>query len=108
MLIRQTRFKKGREVENPLELNPKKNIEGVYSYLILITCQQVKKNIKLNNFLKSHILYYITLGCGTWPAYWLCGDNWPNNGEIDIIEGVNTQNFNQMTLHSKANCNMSI
>lgn len=46
-------------------------------------------------------------GCGTWPAYWLCGDNWPNNGEIDIIEGVNTQNFNQMTLHSKANCNMN-
>ena len=28
-------------------------------------------------------------GCGTWPAYWLCGENWPYKGEIDIIEGVN-------------------
>lgn len=25
--------------------------------------------------------------CGTWPAFWLFGDDWPNNGEIDIIEG---------------------
>lgn len=21
-------------------------------------------------------------GCGTWPAYWLLGPNWPSNGEI--------------------------
>lgn len=25
--------------------------------------------------------------CGTWPAFWLVGPNWPNNGEVDIIEG---------------------
>jgi len=42
--------------------------------------------------------------CGSWPAYWTFGNNWPNNGEIDIIEGVNKQDINQMTLHTNAGC----
>ncbi|KAF2141508.1 glycoside hydrolase family 16 protein [Aplosporella prunicola CBS 121167] len=46
--------------------------------------------------------------CGTWPAYWLVGPNWPNNGEIDIIEGVNQQARNQMTLHTRAGCNVDV
>ncbi|KAM0317715.1 hypothetical protein ACHAO8_002268 [Botrytis cinerea] len=62
--------------------------------------------------------------CGTWPAFWLLGPDWPNNGyfcfqdetfseasnlklrEIDIIEGVNQQIDNIMTLHTSANCTM--
>ncbi|KAI0315870.1 concanavalin A-like lectin/glucanase domain-containing protein [Amylostereum chailletii] len=30
-------------------------------------------------------------GCGTWPAIWEVGSNWPNGGEVDILEGVNGQ-----------------
>jgi len=45
-------------------------------------------------------------GCGTWPAWWLVGPNWPNAGEIDIIEGVNKQVADQTTLHTSANCKM--
>ncbi|KAF7714886.1 Endo-1,3(4)-beta-glucanase [Penicillium ucsense] len=29
-------------------------------------------------------------GCGTWPALWLTdGYNWPQNGEIDVLESTN-------------------
>ena len=38
--------------------------------------------------------------CGTWPAWWTIGPNWPYNGEIDILEGVNQLTQNAMSLHS--------
>jgi hypothetical protein len=42
--------------------------------------------------------------CGTWPAMWMLGANktWPDGGEIDIVEGVNAQSGNKMTLHTNA------
>ncbi|CAL1714217.1 unnamed protein product [Somion occarium] len=43
-------------------------------------------------------------GCGTWPAYWTVGDQWPQNGEIDIIEGVNENTSNQITAHTGSSC----
>lgn len=47
-------------------------------------------------------------GCATWPALWLAdADNWPTNGEIDIMETVNRADTgNQMTLHTEAGCTM--
>jgi hypothetical protein len=32
------------------------------------------------------------------------GANWPDNGEVDIIEGVNQQTKNSMTLHTTSGC----
>jgi hypothetical protein len=43
---------------------------------------------------------YMPVGCSTWPSFWTVGPNWPLAGEIDIVEGVNNQATNQMTLHS--------
>lgn len=45
--------------------------------------------------------------CGVWPAFWMVGPNWPNSGEIDIIEGVNSQNSNSMTLHTDSGCSIT-
>ncbi|KAK0730492.1 concanavalin A-like lectin/glucanase domain-containing protein [Lasiosphaeris hirsuta] len=48
-----------------------------------------------------------TGSCGLWPAFWMFGPNWPNSGEIDILEGVNTQANNSITLHTSGNCRMT-
>ncbi|EEH42999.2 uncharacterized protein PADG_07819 [Paracoccidioides brasiliensis Pb18] len=42
--------------------------------------------------------------CGTWPAFWTTGASWPDDGEFDIIEGVNTQKQNVVALHSTKGC----
>ncbi|KAK1045749.1 hypothetical protein LTR74_018085 [Friedmanniomyces endolithicus] len=52
-------------------------------------------------------LEHMPYGCGTWPAFWTVGPNWPNNGEIDIIEGVHDQTTNLMTLHTSDNCSIT-
>lgn len=43
-------------------------------------------------------------GCSVWPAYWSVGPDWPNAGEIDILEGVNNQTWNQYTIHTGSQC----
>ncbi|KAF2743684.1 glycoside hydrolase family 16 protein [Sporormia fimetaria CBS 119925] len=43
--------------------------------------------------------------CGTWPAFWMLGkETWPKGGEIDILEGVNDQEHNAVTLHTDNGC----
>ena len=45
----------------------------------------------------------MALGNGTWFAVWMLGgDNWPHDGEIDIMEGVGRQNgTNWGTIHTE-------
>ncbi|KAI1281002.1 family 16 glycoside hydrolase [Xylaria sp. FL0933] len=45
--------------------------------------------------------------CGSWPAFWTFGPNWPHSGEIDIIEGVNLQSDDSITLHTASGCQFS-
>ena len=49
---------------------------------------------------------HMPTGCGTWPAFWTVGPNWPANGEIDIVEGVNDYTNNQATLHTNVGCSL--
>ncbi|KAG2157675.1 glycoside hydrolase family 16 protein [Suillus bovinus] len=46
---------------------------------------------------------YMPVGCSTWPSFWTVGPHWPMAGEIDIVEGVNNHDTNQMTLHTGSN-----
>lgn len=46
-------------------------------------------------------------GCGTWPAFWSNGPNWPAGGEIDVLEGVNDYTNNQATLHTNPGCTIA-
>jgi hypothetical protein len=38
----------------------------------------------------------------------MVGPNWPNSGELDILEGVHLNNYNQVTLHSSPGCTPSV
>ena len=37
----------------------------------------------------------------------MLGPNWPNDGEIDIIEGINDNENNAMTLHTSQGCSIT-
>lgn len=50
---------------------------------------------------------HMPAGCGVWPAFWLTDEaNWPVNGEIDIVEGVNYQAEAKTALHATKGCDM--
>jgi hypothetical protein len=46
--------------------------------------------------------------CSSWPAFWTVDhNNWPQAGEIDILEGVNTQDATAITLHTGPGCTIT-
>lgn len=52
-------------------------------------------------------LDHMPAGCGVWPAFWLSDDeDWPNGGEIDIVEGINYQSRIKTALHTSDQCSM--
>jgi hypothetical protein len=66
------------------------------------------ENIRFNGGLFILDIEHIPSGLSTWPSIWLVGDDWPNKGEIDIIEGVNLNTQNISTLHTSKGCTQNI
>ncbi|KAH7908753.1 glycoside hydrolase family 16 protein [Hygrophoropsis aurantiaca] len=65
--------------------------------------------IQSNNAYTTHVavfdMQHMPQGCGTWPAVWESNiSNWPDGGEVDIVEGVNDVTPNQSTLHTSPDC----
>ncbi|KAH6910652.1 family 16 glycosyl hydrolase [Coprinopsis sp. MPI-PUGE-AT-0042] len=49
-------------------------------------------------------------GCGVWPAWWSTARSveWPQAGEIDIVEGVHDNEHNQVAWHTGPNCHFDL
>ncbi|GAA6017774.1 hypothetical protein JCM11491_004613 [Sporobolomyces phaffii] len=47
---------------------------------------------------------HVPQGCSVWGALWSQAAIWPAGGEIDTWETANLMEYNQMALHTTANC----
>ncbi|KAF5350269.1 hypothetical protein D9758_007777 [Tetrapyrgos nigripes] len=83
-------------VDNTTHLSPGQNRASV----------RISSKKKYNGGLFIADFFTMPHGCSLWPAYWSVGPNWPSGGEIDILEGRNTQSKNQMTLHTSHGCSV--
>jgi hypothetical protein len=69
-------------VEIPHKLRP----PSFNSSMHIITTKRYNGGLFIADFQR------MPFGCSLWPAYWSLGTgNWPADGEIDILEGVNKQ-----------------
>lgn len=70
---------------------------------------QGKKSLKYG---KIEARMKLPIGKGSWPAFWMLGDNitfvgWPKCGEIDIMEHINSENKIYGTMHWDNNGHIS-
>ncbi|KAH7926486.1 glycoside hydrolase family 16 protein [Leucogyrophana mollusca] len=67
---------------------------------------RIVSNLQYTTFAAIFDMRHMPEGCGTWPAVWTVGADWPNQGEVDIVEGVNSMMPNVASVHTGSNCKM--
>lgn len=81
-------------------------------YKTVLQPNQTRQSVRLTSTKSyNHGLFIADIGhmpggiCSVWPAYWLVNND--GMGEIDIIEGINDQANNSITLHTGAGCSIN-
>ncbi len=66
------------------------------------------KNLKAFKPGRIEIRARLTAARGAWPALWLlpCSNKWPDDGEIDIMERLNSESHAYQTVHSNFTLNI--
>jgi len=81
-----------------LQISPKKKQVCYYGYCEWSSARITTKNKVWIKYGTIEARIQMPAGTGTWPAFWMLGQNidavsWPNSGEIDITEGLGRTPF---------------
>lgn len=93
--------------DGQLHIIAKKEIFGGYNYTSASINTQGKYSVQYGRIEARIKLPMFT---GEFPAFWTLGDNpypWPSDGEIDIMEQLNTESLIYGTTHWDNNANLS-
>uniref|UniRef100_A0A914D3K2 GH16 domain-containing protein n=1 Tax=Acrobeloides nanus TaxID=290746 RepID=A0A914D3K2_9BILA len=59
---------------------------------------QIASTYLFNSGLFVLSLEHMPTGPGVWPSWWMTGPDWPNKGEIDIMEGIFNMTYNMNSI----------
>ncbi|KAL1736812.1 glycoside hydrolase family 16 protein [Schizophyllum commune] len=77
------------------------NVNGLRKAVRMVSTETFNPS---QNLLFIFDVQQMPAACGTWPALWFTGANWPYDGEMDVIEGVNKYVQNVMSVHTGPGC----